>query len=75
MASRTKTDERFKPERYGMIFCPGCSGSGRSLEDTKGVDVCSICGGFGLIRKDERKASRIKGVPLNFPEELVRDQT
>jgi DnaJ-class molecular chaperone len=46
-------DEMFNPENYGMVFCPNCNGSGKSLEEAKGVDICMVCGGFGLIKKGE----------------------
>jgi hypothetical protein len=45
----------FSPEKYGMIFCPDCSGSGRSFTYAGGVDVCKTCGGCGAIKKDEKK--------------------
>jgi rRNA maturation endonuclease Nob1 len=48
---------RIDPEKYGMIFCPGCEGSGKSLTDTEGIRVCKICGGFGLIIKTEKTSS------------------
>jgi hypothetical protein len=55
--SKTKVGRRFDPNKYGMIFCPNCSGSGRSFVDAQGVNVCNVCGGFGLIKKEENKAS------------------
>ena len=58
--SKTKVGRRFNPNKYGMIFCPNCSGSGRSFADAQGVNVCKVCGGFGLIKKEEKKASRIE---------------
>ncbi len=57
--SKTKVARRFDPNKYGMIFCPNCSGSGRFFVDAQGVNVCNVCGGFGLIKKEERKASLI----------------
>ena len=45
--------EGFKPEKYGMIYCPVCKGFGKSFNEAKGGDVCKICGGFGLIKKEE----------------------
>ena len=44
---------RFDHERYGMILCPDCKGSGKSFHYAKGVtiNVCKVCGGFGLIKK------------------------
>ena len=41
----------FDPERYGLIFCDKCSGSGRRYNGDETVCVCEDCGGFGLIRK------------------------
>jgi len=48
---------RIDPEKYGMIFCPHCKGSGRSSADAEGVSVCTTCGGFGLIIKTEETKS------------------
>lgn len=36
----------FKPEKYGMVFCFECRGSGKN-KDEKGP--CLRCGGFGLL--------------------------
>ena len=58
--SKTKVGRGFNPNKYGMIFCPDCRGSGRSFADAQGVNVCKVCGGFGLIKKEERKASLIE---------------
>jgi DnaJ-class molecular chaperone len=44
---------RIDPEKYGMIFCPYCQGSGKSSSDAEGTRVCKTCGGFGLIIKTE----------------------
>jgi hypothetical protein len=66
--NKTKITERFNPEKYGMVFCPDCSGSGKSFLDSKGDNVCKVCGGFGLIRKQQ------KGLLLDkrFPVVLLR---
>ena len=58
--SKTKVGRRFDPNKYGMIFCPNCSGSGKSFTEAQGVNVCNVCGGFGLIKKEERRASLIE---------------
>jgi len=61
--SKTKVGRGFNPNKYGMIFCPNCSGSGRSFADAQGVNVCNVCnvcGGFGLIKKEEKKGSLIE---------------
>jgi len=54
--NKTKIAERFNPEKYGMTFCPGCSGSGRSFADAQGVNVCKVCGGFGFIKKEDKNS-------------------
>ena len=54
----------FTPEKYGMIFCPDCSGSGRSFADAKGVNVCKVCGGFGLIKKEKNSFSNTANSPV-----------
>jgi len=46
-------NSRFNPEKIGMVFCPNCEGSGKSFDEDKGVDVCMVCRGFGLIKKGE----------------------
>jgi rRNA maturation endonuclease Nob1 len=58
--SKTKVGNRFDPNKYGMIFCPNCSGSGRSFADAQGLNVCNVCGGFGLVKKEEKEASLIE---------------
>jgi len=56
---RTTTGKRVNPEKYGMIFCPSCKGSGKSFTASKGVDVCKVCRGFGAIKKDDKKGPLI----------------
>jgi len=51
--NKAKKTESFNPEKYGMAFCPGCGGSGRSSVADQGINVCKVCGGFGLIRKED----------------------
>jgi hypothetical protein len=48
---------RIDPEKYGMIFCPCCGGSGKFLTDAEGIRVCKTCGGFGLIIKTRERKS------------------
>ena len=48
---------RIDPEKYGMIFCPYCGGSGKFLTDAEGIRVCNTCGGFGLIIKTRERKS------------------
>ncbi len=42
--------EGINPQRYGMIFCSNCSGSGRYFYGNTGASFCHTCGGSGLIR-------------------------
>ena len=46
-------DKKFTPERYGMIFCPDCNGLGKFDNDNEEIKVCSVCGGFGLVKIEE----------------------
>jgi len=50
---KTVTGRGFNPERYGMIYCPVCKGAGKLFNGIGGWGVCKICGGFGLIKKEE----------------------
>jgi ribosomal protein S27E len=36
----------FNPDRYGMIYCPVCKGSGKLFNKAKRRVVCKTCGGF-----------------------------
>ncbi len=50
--SRKKTAEKmFCPEKYQMNFCHECHGQGKTFNKDKSKEVCRVCGGFGLIRK------------------------
>jgi len=48
------TGRRFNPERYGMIYCPVCKGEGKLFNGVERGVICEICGGFGLIKKEEK---------------------
>jgi DnaJ-class molecular chaperone len=63
---RGKIDEAFNPEKYGMIFCPDCRGSGKSFHNAKGASVCKACGGFGLIKKQEKSSIPDKNIPIEL---------
>jgi len=41
----------FNPEKYSMRFCPDCEGKGKIPKDPDGSNVCSRCGGSGVIRE------------------------
>ncbi len=45
-------DKMFNPEKYGMLFCLECHGSGKILNEPEDIEVCSKCGGFGFIKKE-----------------------
>ena len=46
----TKT---FDPQKYAMVFCPNCNGSGRVVKVFNGFqEVCPRCGGFGLLKRE-----------------------
>ena len=40
------------PEKFGYMQCPHCHGYGSSLKDPEGVNICTRCGGSGLIKKE-----------------------
>ncbi len=45
-------NKRLDPGRYGMILCPECKAKGKLLDQHEKVCVCTVCGGFGLIKKE-----------------------
>jgi len=53
--------EKFSPKRYGMTFCPRCSGRGRIFKTLKEFEVCVACGGFGLIKTSEEESINGRG--------------
>jgi DnaJ-class molecular chaperone len=53
--------QKIKPEKYGMILCPYCNGAGKCSSDSKGVEVCKACGGFGVIKKEKQVVQVITG--------------
>ena len=50
---KTVMGRRFNPDRYGMIYCLVCRGSGKLFKGMEGGIACKICGGFGLIKKEK----------------------
>jgi len=64
MVTATK-EGRINPKKYGMIFCPYCHGTGRMLSDSKGLDVCKVCGGFGAIKKEGKNNLHNGRVPVH----------
>ncbi len=51
MAKRIKNQE-FDPGRYCMVLCSECKGKGKFTDQDKKLLVCSLCGGFGFIKKE-----------------------
>jgi DnaJ-class molecular chaperone len=46
-------DKIFNPEKYGMVFCPNCNGKGKLSKNPGSFNVCSRCGGGGVIKKEK----------------------
>lgn len=46
----------FKPEKYGMVFCFECHGSGKNKDEK---EPCLRCGGFGLLIRNGNPCSAI----------------
>jgi RecJ-like exonuclease len=46
-------EKPYDPEKYGLVVCPQCNGSGKLPNNPKGIKVCEKCGGFGLIKKED----------------------
>jgi DnaJ-class molecular chaperone len=55
-------DKSFDPEKHGMVMCPECKGNGKFPKGPEGTRVCSKCGGFGLIKKEQDLAEQHSGV-------------
>jgi DnaJ-class molecular chaperone len=52
---RADSDKIFNPEKYGMEVCPLCKGKGKIGKKPGEFNVCTGCGGFGLIKKEPLK--------------------
>ena len=55
---RIEMDKNFTPEKYGMVICPLCDGRGFLIQQSGQINVtarrvCTKCGGFGAIKKEE----------------------
>ncbi len=53
LKGKTLCNGRFGSEKYGMVFCPECSGSGRSFNRIEGAIVCETCHGHGVTKEQE----------------------
>ena len=50
---KIRPGKTFDPEKYRMVICPCCKGSGRVVKNPDGMDeVCPECGGFGHLKKE-----------------------
>jgi DnaJ-class molecular chaperone len=47
-------DKVFNPGKYGMEFCPECKGKGKLPKTPDDFNVCSRCGGSGVINKGKK---------------------
>ena len=45
-------EKPYSPEKYGLVICPECNGSGKLPKNPKGK-VCEKCGGFGFIKNED----------------------
>jgi DnaJ-class molecular chaperone len=43
-------------KKYSMRFCPDWKGKGKIPKDPDGFNVCSRCGGSGVIRKKRSRS-------------------
>lgn len=50
--------EKFNPEKYGMLVCPDCNGTGYVGNPTR--QCCAKCGGFGYIKKEKEEEGVVK---------------
>lgn len=53
--TKTAKCENVHSSKYGTIFCPNCSGSGKYFYIDRGVTRCNSCGGSGLIKLDTNR--------------------
>jgi hypothetical protein len=56
----------FNPEKYGMMFCPFCEGASRAPDHEAAEYICSACGGFGWMRRENRFQPESKGTSLRY---------
>ncbi len=57
---------KFNPEKYGMSFCPTCYGAGKTSDNEAEESVCSVCGGFGWVRRENNPQPGLKGIPVRY---------
>lgn len=49
--------DHLRPEKYGMVFCPDCQGSGRDEDEEC---LCQKCAGFGWLIGSEYRCLTIR---------------
>ena len=49
---KRESPKSFNPEKYEMVSCPSCGGTGKSANEDEKVRVCNQCGGFGWVKKE-----------------------
>jgi len=67
-----KTGRHFDPDKYGLIYCPVCKGSGKLFNGVEERVVCKICGGFGFIKKEEESSFDDHGVHSSWEKRCIR---
>ncbi len=65
MKERFEMEKEIVPEKYGMVFCPFCSGKGFLVKQSEQNNVtlrrvCARCGGFGAVKKEEEASNWIQ---------------
>ncbi len=51
MSEKKATEQAFNPAKYHMNFCHECHGLGKTFDKENLKEVCHVCGGFGLIKR------------------------
>jgi len=49
---KEKIGKHFNPDKFKMVCCPSCKGTGKSSVGDKDGKVCWQCGGFGWVKKE-----------------------
>jgi len=52
MKDEEKVNREINPEKFQMAWCPSCRGTGKLAGPGKEVGVCTRCGGFGWVKKE-----------------------
>jgi len=49
---KERSAKKLNPEKYKMVWCPNCRGSGKTPDAEGRTKVCHHCGGFGWVKKE-----------------------